>query len=110
MYFKGHIDASIDAGFAFKSNEPKTSRPACVFIHHQRGITAPTKLGKILPELLICSILADSTNKNLAGLFLFIARNCSLGINLDIRVSKNKGTSQRSGYRQGIGPTILPSR
>jgi hypothetical protein len=90
MYLERHIDASIHASFTLESDKPKTSGSAGVLVHHQCGINHSTKLGKVLSEFLVCGILADSTNENLARLLLLITRNSSLGVDLNAQVSKKQ--------------------
>lgn len=82
MDLKRHIDTSVHAGFALKGDKAESTRPAGVLIHHQCGVDYSTKLGKVLSELLVGGVLAHSSHKDLARLFLLVTRNSSFGINL----------------------------
>ncbi len=77
-----NVYAGVDAGLVFKGNETKASWTSRVLVHHQRSIDNAAELGKEVAEFLVGRVLADSANKDLARLFLFIAWDSSLGINL----------------------------
>lgn len=80
---KRNVDTSINTSFAFEGNESKAARPACILVHHKGSVDNTAELCKVFPKLLIRGILADATNENLAGLLLFIARNSTLGVDLN---------------------------
>lgn len=76
------INASLDAGLAFKSHEPEPSWPARVLVHHERCVDNSPELSKVVPEFLVRRFLTNAADKNFARLFLFISGNGSLGVNL----------------------------
>jgi hypothetical protein len=97
----------LDARVALERHEAETTRTTRVLVHHQGGVDDAAEAGKVLAELVICGLLADTTNENLASLFLLVAGNGALGINLSCPfVSK----SEEDAYSMIRQLTILPSR
>lgn len=83
MNLERYVDTSLDAGLAFERHETKPSRTPRILVHHEGGVDNSSELRKVVPELLICGLLADSSDKDFARLFLLISWDGSLGVNLE---------------------------
>ena len=77
-----HVNARLNAGLALERDEAKASRPPGVLIHHERGIDYTSKLRKEVAKFLVRCLLADAAHEDLARLFLLIARDGALGVDL----------------------------
>lgn len=82
MNLKGHTDAGFHACLAFEGHEPEPPWSPCVLVHHERGVNNSAELSKVISKFLVCRLLADTTNKDLAGLFLLVPRYSALRVNL----------------------------
>lgn len=82
MDFQRNVNACFDSSLALESDEAKASWPAGILVHHKCCVDNSAKLGKVILELLVCCLLTDTTNEDLAGFLLFIAGNSTLRINL----------------------------
>lgn len=76
------IETGIDSCFAIECDESKASWSARVLVHHEGSINDSTELHKVLFEVLLCGLLADTTNEDLASTLLLISGNCPLGVDL----------------------------
>lgn len=76
------FQGGVDCGFAVESDEAETSRTTSVLVHHESGIDNPSKLGEVLLKDMFVRVLADASNEDLAGAFLFITRNSTFGVDL----------------------------
>lgn len=85
---EGNVDAGVDAGFGLEGDEAETTGATGVLVHHESGIDDAAELGKVVAEFLVSGVLADAADEDLGCLFLFVARNGSLGVNLDVLVGK----------------------
>jgi hypothetical protein len=74
----------FDGGFTVERDESKPTRTTSVLVDHQRGINNAAELHEEALEILLVGLLADTTNEDLARLFLLITGDCALGIDLDI--------------------------
>ena len=81
---EGDVDAGVDAGFGLECDEAETAGATSVLVHHEGGVDDAAELGKVVAEFLVGGVLADASHKDLGSLFLFVARNGSLGVNLDV--------------------------
>ena len=57
MDLKGNIDASLNGGFAIKSDKSESSWTAGVLVHHEGGIDDSTELHEILFKVLFRGLL-----------------------------------------------------
>jgi hypothetical protein len=73
----------FDGGFAVEGYEAETTGAAGVFVDHECCVDDAPELCEELLEVLFCGFLADAANEDLACLFLFIAGNGALGIDLE---------------------------
>jgi len=102
-----HVNAGIDTCFVFECDKAEPSWTASIFIHHESRIHDAAELSKVLLEFLVGGFLANTTNKDLACLFLFVSRNSSLGIDLyDISLAEEK-TDQAFTYNLAVEEVLL---
>lgn len=85
--FKGSGEGIVYSGLAVEGDEAEATRTASILVNHQGRIHNTAKLHKELLEVLICCLLTDTTDKDLAGLFLLITWDGALGVNLGNIVS-----------------------
>lgn len=76
------VECIVDGGFTVKSYEAKTTGAAGVLVHHESGVDDSSELHEIFFEVGFSRILANTSDEDFTGPFLFIAWNRSLGINL----------------------------
>jgi hypothetical protein len=82
--FERLLQASIDCRLAVKCDESEASWSASVFVHHESGINDSTKLHEVLLKILLCGLLTDAANKDLASALLLVTWNGPLGVDLNI--------------------------
>lgn len=74
--------SSINSTVRFKGNESEPSRPTRCTVEHQSCIEHMSKLRKVVCKLFLRHVRCDPTHKDLFRLFLFLAGDCPLRIDL----------------------------
>lgn len=104
---QGNAEAVVHASLALERDEAEAPGSSSVLVHHQGGIDDATELGEVVLEFGFCRVLADTADKDLAGLFLFVARNCPLGINLSSILACFSGVRSEVAYNLPIQEVLL---
>jgi hypothetical protein len=92
-------EAGVAAGLALERDEAEAARAARVLVHHEGGVDDAPELGKVLAELVVGRLLADAADEDLGCLFLLVAGDGALGVDLegvgwwlvDVGLSRIKG-------------------
>lgn len=84
---KGPGEGIVYGGLAVEGDEAEATGTASILVNHQGRIHDTAKLHKELLEVLICRLLTDTTDEDLACLFLLITWDGALGVNLGNLVS-----------------------
>lgn len=105
------LECALDGSLAVESDKTKPTRSSSLLVHHECSIQHATKLIEEVLKICFSGFLADTADKDLGRAFLFIPRDGSFGVDLDIMVStgplKVKEWVSNSTYQFSVKRMLL---